>query len=70
LERLAGYIGMAHAKDRTEDGLFTAAGQGFLIIRSFSSGLKDVGFDGPLITHGLSAEEAPGVAAFLKEQLA
>jgi sugar phosphate isomerase/epimerase len=70
LERLAGYIGMAHAKDRTEDGGFTAAGQGVLDYPFFLGRLRDVGFDGPLITHGLSADEAPGVAAFLKEQLA
>ena len=28
------------------------------------------GFDGPLVTHGLAAEEAPAVAAFLRGQLA
>jgi hypothetical protein len=28
-----------------------------------------VAFDGPLITHGLSASEAPGVAEFLKRVL-
>ena len=27
------------------------------------------GFDGPLVAHGLAAEEAPAVAAFLREQL-
>lgn len=70
LERLAGYIGMAHAKDRTEDGDFTAAGQGVLDYPFFLGRLRDVGFDGPLVTHGLSADEAPGVATFLKEQLA
>jgi sugar phosphate isomerase/epimerase len=70
LERLAGHIGMAHAKDRTEDGGFTAAGQGVLDYPFFLNGLRTVGFNGPLITHGLSAQEAPGVAAFLAEQLA
>jgi hypothetical protein len=28
--------------------------------------LKAVGFDGALVTHGLSADEALGVAAFLR----
>jgi sugar phosphate isomerase/epimerase len=70
LERLAGHIGMAHAKDRAEDGSFTAAGQGVLDYPFFLGRLREVGFDGPLITHGLSAQEAPGVATFLKEQLA
>jgi sugar phosphate isomerase/epimerase len=70
LERLAGHIGMAHAKDRTAEGHFTAAGQGVLDYPFFISGLRMVGFNGPLITHGLSAVEAPAVAAFLKDQLA
>ena len=70
LELLAGSLGMAHAKDRTEDGGFTTAGQGVLDYPFFLARLGMVGFSGPLITHGLSAEEAPGVAAFLKEQLA
>ncbi|MGD1888845.1 MAG: sugar phosphate isomerase/epimerase family protein [Cohaesibacteraceae bacterium] len=70
LEILAESIGMAHAKDRTEDGGFTTAGQGVLDYPFFLERLGMVGFSGPLITHGLSAEDAPGVAAFLKEQLA
>lgn len=70
LERLAGHIGMAHAKDRTADGGFTTAGQGVLDYPFFLKGLRTVGFNGPLITHGLSAGDAPDVAAFLAEQLA
>lgn len=70
LERLAGHIGMAHAKDRTTDGGFTTAGQGVLDYPFFLKGLRTVGFNGPLITHGLSAADAPGVAMFLSEQLA
>jgi sugar phosphate isomerase/epimerase len=67
---LAGHIGMAHAKDRTAEGGFTTAGQGVLDYPFFLSKLRETGFDGPLITHGLSADEAPGVAVFLREQLA
>ena len=26
------------------------------------------GFDGPLVAHGFGADEAPGVAAFLRQQ--
>jgi sugar phosphate isomerase/epimerase len=70
LERLAGDIVIAHAKDRTEDGTFVPAGQGVLDYAFFLKRLKAVGFNGPLITHGLEADEAPGVAAFLREQLA
>jgi len=64
-ELLAGSIAMAHAKDRKPDGSFVAAGQGVLDYPHFLNALHGAGFDGPLITHGLTAEEAPGVAEFL-----
>jgi sugar phosphate isomerase/epimerase len=64
-ELLAGSIAMAHAKDRMADGSFATAGQGVLDYPHFLRTLLATGFDGPLITHGLSAEEAPGVAEFL-----
>lgn len=66
VDLLADRIGMAHAKDRTADGGFTAAGQGVIDFAHFIGELERVGFDGPLVTHGLSAEDAPGVAAFLR----
>jgi hypothetical protein len=28
--------------------------------------LRAVGFDGDMVTHGLTADDAPGVAAFLR----
>lgn len=62
---LAGSIAMAHAKDRTADGRFTAPGQGVLDYPHFIRELTKSGFDGPLITHGLEAAEAPAVAKFL-----
>ena len=34
--------------------------------RDFIARLRGIGFDGPLVTHGLAAAEAPAVAAFLK----
>lgn len=70
LDLLAGFIGMAHAKDRTAEGGFIAAGQGVLDYPFFLEKLRGTGFDGPLVTHGLSADEAPSVAAFLRGQLA
>lgn len=70
LEVLAGMIGMAHAKDRTADGGFITAGQGVLDYPFFLEKLRATGFDGPLVTHGLAADEAAGVATFLREQLA
>ena len=61
---------MAHAKDRAADGSFTAAGQGVIDFAHFIGCLGAAGFDGPLVTHGLSAAEAPGVARFLARLLA
>ena len=58
---------MAHAKDRFADGRFATAGQGIVDFADFIARLKATEFDGPLVTHGLSAKEAPGVARFLKE---
>jgi sugar phosphate isomerase/epimerase len=63
---LAGEIGMAHAKDRHADGSFTVAGQGVVDFPHFIGRLKAAGFDGPLITHGLTEAESPGVGAFLR----
>ncbi|MEZ2333679.1 sugar phosphate isomerase/epimerase family protein [Mesorhizobium sp. RCC_202] len=67
VERTAGHVSLAHAKDRFADGRFTTAGQGVVDFADFIARLKTSGFDGPLVTHGLSAQEAPGVARFLKE---
>ena len=66
VETTAGHVAMAHAKDRFADGRFATAGQGVVDFTDFVARLKATGFDGPLVTHGLSAEEAPGVARFLK----
>lgn len=65
VEKTAGHIAMAHAKDRHADGRFAPAGQGVVDFPVFISKLRAAGFDGPLVTHGLSASEAPGVAKFL-----
>ncbi|TPN84979.1 sugar phosphate isomerase/epimerase [Mesorhizobium sp. CU2] len=66
VDRTAGHVSLAHAKDRFADGRFATAGQGVVDFADFVARLKAAGFDGPLVTHGLSAEEAPGVARFLK----
>lgn len=66
VECTAGHVAMAHAKDRFADGRFATAGQGVVDFADFVSRLKATGFDGPLVTHGLSAAEAPGVARLLK----
>lgn len=65
VERTAGHVALAHAKDRQADGRFATAGRGIVDFPDFVARLRATGFDGPLVTHGLSAEEAPGVARFL-----
>jgi sugar phosphate isomerase/epimerase len=60
---------MAHAKDRTSDGRFATAGKGVLDYRHYLGRLASIGFGGSLITHGLAADEAEGVAAFLAARL-
>ncbi|ASW09440.1 sugar phosphate isomerase/epimerase family protein [Rhizobium sp. 11515TR] len=66
IEISASHIALAHAKDRYSDGRFAIAGQGVVDFADFIARLRSVNFDGPLVTHGLSASEAPGVAGFLK----
>lgn len=65
VDLLADRIVMAHAKDRSADGGFVAAGSGVIDFQGFVARLRAAGFDGPLVTHGLSEAEAPQVAAFL-----
>ena len=59
-------IAMAHAKDRDASGAFVAAGRGVIDFAHFLRQLRGSGFTGPIVAHGLSAEEAPGVAACLR----
>jgi sugar phosphate isomerase/epimerase len=66
INEAAGHIAMAHAKDRHGDGRFATAGKGIVDFPDFVARLKVAGFDGALVTHGLSADEAPDVAAFLR----
>jgi sugar phosphate isomerase/epimerase len=70
IDLLADRIAMAHAKDRDAAGRFVTAGQGVLDYRHYLSRLRAMGFTGDLITHGLLASEAEGVASFLSSLLA
>ncbi|PRH88806.1 sugar phosphate isomerase/epimerase [Labrys okinawensis] len=70
IDLLADRIVMAHAKDRDAAGGFTTAGRGVLDYDHYLAGLARIGFDGPLVTHGLAADEAEEVAAFLGRKLA
>ncbi|MDP4299993.1 sugar phosphate isomerase/epimerase family protein [Leptothrix discophora] len=70
IDLLADRLVMGHAKDRHADGRFATAGTGVLDYPHYLACLTRVGFDGPLITHGLGADEAAGVATFLRGALA
>ena len=61
-------IGMAHAKDLTRDGAAgnVAAGTGLLDYGYYIDLLDQSGFDGAVVLHGLSAEQAPDCVAFLR----
>ena len=66
----SGSIAMVHAKDRHADGRFATAGQGVVDFADLLGRIRATGFDGPLVTHGLEASEAPTVARFLRGLLA
>jgi sugar phosphate isomerase/epimerase len=67
---LADRIVMAHAKDRDAQGRFTTAGSGVIDFPFYIRCLRDAGFAGDLVTHGLSEVEASSVAKYLAEVLA
>lgn len=69
IDLLADRIVMAHAKDRNADGSFATAGKGVLDYAHYLDRLKAIGFTCSLITHGLAASEAEGVARFLSDML-
>ena len=62
-------IGLAHAKDRKADGTLVTAGKGAVDFDHYVEALRSVGFDGALVTHGLSAAEGPAVARFLGSKI-
>jgi len=70
IDRLAGHIVMAHAKDRDAEGGFVTAGRGVIDFPDFIRRLDIAGFDGPVVTHGLSEQEAPDVRRFLARLIA
>jgi sugar phosphate isomerase/epimerase len=69
LELLASRTILAHGKDRAADGTVAAPGQGIVPWDRFLCGLRDSGFDGPLILHGFPVAQAPESAAFVRQYL-
>ena len=66
IRRLGPHIAMAHAKNRAPDGGFVAAGSGVVDFADLVARLRGAGFDGPLVAHGCTADEASGVARHLR----
>jgi sugar phosphate isomerase/epimerase len=65
IDLLADRIILAHAKDRDASGAAVAPGKGVIDFAHYAAALKRAGFDGPLITHGLVAQEALAVCRHL-----
>ncbi|MCB0182686.1 MAG: sugar phosphate isomerase/epimerase, partial [Caldilineaceae bacterium] len=61
-------IVLAHAKDLDHDGDagHLAAGTGLLDWELYLRLLRDSGYDGAIILHGLTEAQAPGCVAFLR----
>ena len=64
-DRLGPMIALAHAKDRFADGTVAPAGRGVVDWLHVLRGLATCGFNGPIIAHGMTADEAGGVAVYL-----
>jgi sugar phosphate isomerase/epimerase len=62
-------IVIAHAKDRNNDFKPCAAGKGILDFEYYLRCLKEIGFTGPLIMHGLEEEDVRFSRAFLERIL-
>ena len=64
-------IAIAHAKDLgpSAEHPFAAAGKGVLDFPYYLKLLKNSGYDGTLVMHGLEPEEVPESFAFLTEAL-
>lgn len=69
---LGGDIALAHAKDLDHDGDAgnLPAGHGLLDYGRYLGLLRDAGYTGAVVLHGLDESQAPGCVAFLREHLA
>ena len=69
IERAVDLLGddtvLAHAKDRDASGRVVPPGRGAVDFPHFLRRLRGAGFDGPVVTHGLTADDAPAAAAYL-----
>ncbi len=68
VDLLADRIVIGHAKDRSATGSFTAAGRGVLDYAHYFACMRRMNFNGAIVTHGLSANEASETASFLRTE--
>ncbi len=61
---------LAHAKDVRDDGTVVAAGHGGLDYGLYVELLRDAGYEGPLVLHGLNESEVAASARLVREHLA
>ena len=70
VDLLGGDIVLAHAKDIPNPARPSyAAGRGMLDWCAYIGVLKQCGYAGPLVLHGLAEDEVPGSIQFLKDRL-
>ena len=69
-ELLGGDLLLAHAKDVKRSGEMVAVGKGDLDFDQYLKHLKEAGYGGPLVMHGLAEEEVEGSLAVLRRKLA
>ena len=68
-ELLGKHIAIAHAKDVNNTGELVAAGSGELDYDRYLKHLRGVGYESPLILHGLEELEVEGSVAFLHTKI-
>jgi sugar phosphate isomerase/epimerase len=66
VDLLGPWIAMVHAKDRAAAGEVVAAGRGVIDFPHFAECLRQVGFEGDVVTHGLEPGDASAVARHLR----
>ena len=69
---LGGDIALAHAKDLDHDGDagHLPAGHGLLDYDRYLRGLRESGYAGPVVLHGLAEAQVAGCVAFLERRIA
>jgi sugar phosphate isomerase/epimerase len=70
-QQVGDHVAFAHGKDLDHDGDagHLAAGHGVLDFDRYVLLLRQVGYDGAIILHGLTEAQAPGCRDFLREKL-